>query len=179
MTGAMDGTWRSADGKYTVTILRACFDDMLRLARSQAPVEVGTSLVGSYSDDGHHAEVQSLAPVSQDSRGARATFHRGVAGLRRFFRELFATSRGRTHYVGEWHSHPGGAPFPSGTDEVNTLEITHDPKSMCPECILIILALRDDIPDLGVFVFSRVRGRIDLVPSASEQATPLPTGCPR
>lgn len=179
VTTELHGTWRSPDGECTVSISRPVFEDMLRLARERSPMETGTALMGSYSDDGHDAVVTELAPLSADSRGERFTFHRGVAGLRRFLGRVFRKSGGRTHYVGEWHSHPGGSPVPSGTDEANTFEIANDPKAMCGECILVILALHDDGPDVGVFVFSRVRGRIDLVPSAPEQATPLPTGCPR
>lgn len=156
------GTWRSNDGVYTVTIERTCFEAMLRLARERMPVEVGTSLVGSYSDDGHRAQVQSLAPVTSDSRGGRTSFQRGVTGLRDFFRKVFKRSGGTTHYVGEWHSHPGGAPSPSRTDEANTMEIARDPDARCPECILVILALTDTDADLGVFVFSRTRGKIVL-----------------
>ncbi len=154
--------WRSNDGAYTVTIGRACFGAMLQLAKEHAPTEVGTPLVGSYSDDGHLAHVQSLAPVTHDSQGGRTTFLRGVAGLRDFFRKVFKRSGGMRHYVGEWHSHPGGTPFPSGTDEVNTLEIARDPSAHCPECILVILAFADQDADLGVYVFSRTRGRIVL-----------------
>ena len=154
--------WRTEDGVYTVTVEYACFESMLQLAGERAPVEVGTSLVGSYTDDGHHAYVRSLAPLTPDSQGGRFTFQRGVAGLRDFFRKVFKRSRGMTHYVGEWHSHVGGAPIPSGTDDTNTMEIARDPSALCPECILVILALREKKVELGVYVYSRKHGRLTL-----------------
>lgn len=164
VTAEIHGTWRSPDGEYTVSISRRVFENMLRLARERAPMETGTALVGSYSDDGHDAVVTELAPLTADSRGERFTFHRGVAGLRRFLRSVFRKSAGRTHYVGEWHSHPGGAPVPSPTDEENAMEISVDPKAQCAECILVILGLNDQTVELGIYVFSQTRGRIDLQP---------------
>lgn len=166
MTSDLHGTWRSPDGKYTVSISSEAFEDMVRLAREQAPVETGTALVGSYSDDGHQAVVTALAPMSADSRGERFRFHRGVAGLRRFLSRVFNSSGGRTHYVGEWHSHPGGAPVPSATDEENAMEIAVDPKAQCAECIFVILGLRGQTAELGIYVFSRTRGRVDLQPQS-------------
>lgn len=171
MSAQVHSSWSSPDGAYVVTIGNECFDAMVRLARKHVPVEIGTPLVGSYSDDGRQAHMSALAPVSADSHGARTTFHRGVAGLRRYFRELFKSSRGRSHYVGEWHSHPGGAPFPSPTDETNMLEIANDPKAECAECILLILGLDEAGTDLAVYVFSRARGRVDLKPSGPNPTT--------
>lgn len=162
MNGELHGTWRSKNGEYNVSISRRVFGDMVRLARGHAPKEIGTALVGSYADNGHEALVTQLAPVTADSRSGRFTFHRGVAGLRRFLRHVFLASQGRTHYVGEWHSHVGGAPIPSLTDEENMMEIAGAPNARCPECILIILGLNGDAVDLGVYVFSRTRGRIAL-----------------
>lgn len=163
MTEVNHSFWRSADGLYTVVIAQACFDEMVHLARSRSPNEIGTSLVGTYSDDAKVAYATGLAPVSKDSRGARTTFQRGIAGLRRFLSTTFAASKGRTHYVGEWHSHPGGAPVPSPTDEENSMEIASDPEMRCPECILIILSLQGETVEPRVYVFSRKRGRLDLL----------------
>jgi integrative and conjugative element protein (TIGR02256 family) len=135
---------------------------MRRLAGEHAPREVGTALVGSYSDDGREATILGLAPITPDSRGARFTFHRGTRGLVSFFVDLFRRSKGLSHYVGEWHSHPGGAPSPSGTDDENMLAIARDPMAKCPECVLLILATGQDRAELGAFVYSRIRGRTPL-----------------
>jgi integrative and conjugative element protein (TIGR02256 family) len=162
MKESIHSVWRPPDGEYTVTIERPCFDAMQRLAREHYPREVGTSLVGGYSDDGYRAWVTGLAPLTPDSRGTRNTFYRGALGLREFFRGLFTSSRGRTHYVGDWHSHPDGPALPSPTDDHNALSIARDSKAQCPECLLVILGGNSTAPDLGVFVYSRKRGRIVL-----------------
>ena len=154
--------WHSKCGRYNVVITRTCFEEMTKLAREHLPEEAGTALAGSYSDDGFQATVASLAPYTVDSRGHRSRFHRGARGLATFFRDLFRSTRGLVHYVGEWHSHPGGRPFPSGVDDANALAIASDPSARCPECILVILAVTERAAECGVFVYSRREGRIQL-----------------
>jgi hypothetical protein len=99
--------WRSEDGRYIVEISDVVIALMRELAVEHSPNEVGTSLVGSYSDDGHRATIDALAPLSSDSRGSRFSFVRGVQDLAAFFSTIFRKSQGHRHYVGEWHSHPG------------------------------------------------------------------------
>lgn len=75
--------------------------------------ETGGVLVGSYHEHGSLAIISSATSPPTDSRAGRAWFHRGIAGLKPFFRRALA--RGE-HYIGEWHFHPGAAPEPSPTD---------------------------------------------------------------
>lgn len=154
--------WRSECGRYAVEFSRSCVDEMVRLAIKHLPREVGTSLVGTYSDDGHVATVTGLAPLTEDSKGGRFSFIRGSVGLGEFFRKLFHRSKGREHYVGDWHSHPGGAPVPSSTDSSNAFGIAKDVRTLCPECILVILAINGDTTELGVSVYSRDGGAVVL-----------------
>jgi len=154
--------WTSADGRYSVRLEDSFLLEASRLAREHYPNEVGTPLVGEYTDDGTEARVTALGPLTTDSHGTRFTFTRGVRGLRHFFQRLFATSEGRTHYVGEWHSHPGGGPFPSGTDDSNMNAIARHEEARCPECVLVILAVTPTDARSGVFVYSRARGRVTM-----------------
>ena len=157
--------WQSNCEQYTVLILESCLLKMTEMAQVYYPNEVGTSLVGCYSNDGFEASVIDLAPLSPDSRGSRSSFYRGVAGLRKFFEKLYRTFSGKRHYVGEWHSHPDGVPIPSGTDDQNQLAIAEDPETGCPECILIIIGgTLCNFDEMGIFVYSREHGRIILSP---------------
>lgn len=158
-------TWCSTDKTYTVTITSECLTAMLRQAHEAYPKETGSCLVGSYSDDGFLATVSALAPIAGDSTGTRTLFERGVDGLRDFFQKVFSSSEGRRHYVGEWHSHPNGAASPSRTDAQSTMEIARDEEALCPECLLIILAVGETWENLSVTIFSRDRGRVDLYPA--------------
>lgn len=163
--------WRSRCGQYRVRISRRCLPKMLSIARAHTPVEAGTSLVGQYSGDQHTAYVLDLAPLTEDSDGRRRSFTRGVRGLKEFFGKLFSRFRGRRHYVGEWHSHPGGSCSASDIDDANQSDIAADGKTECPECILLILSgdvAFAESADLGVYVYSHTRGRVELVPCAPQ-----------
>lgn len=155
-------TWVSRCGTYTVLIEDRFVDEALTLAKDHYPREVGTSLVGTYSDDGWDATVLHAAPLTTDSKAGRSWFQRGVRGLKTYFSAVFAKSSGVTHYVGEWHSHPDGAPIPSPTDDANMMEIVNDPETRCPECILVIVGYRSARARLGVYIYSAVRRRVDL-----------------
>ena len=170
-----DGTsfrWQSDCQKYTVRLSNACFLKMAEMAQAHSPNEVGTSLVGCYSDNGFEASVLDLAPLSPDSKGSRTSFYRGVAGLRKFFMKLRQTFNGKRHYVGEWHSHPDAAPLPSQTDDRHQLAIAKDTNTACPECILIIIGYTlSNVDEICVFVYSRKRGRILLSPVYQSEGT--------
>lgn len=170
-----DGTtlmWQSDCQKYTIRLSNACFLKILEMAQSHSPNEVGTSLVGCYSDNGFEASILDLAPLSPDSKGSRTSFYRGVAGLRKFFTKLRRTFSGKRYYVGEWHSHPGASPFPSQTDDKNQLVIAEDTNTACPECILILIGhTLSSVDEIGVFVYSRKRGRIPLAQIYQSQDT--------
>ena len=155
--------WRSDCKQYTVIISKSCLLKMTEMAQEHYPNEVGTSLVGCYSDDGFKASALDLALLSSDSKGSRTSFYRGIAGLQGFYKKLRKIFSGKRYYVGEWHSHPDAAPIPSYTDNRNQLEIAKDTITNCPECILIIIGgSLSNFDEMGVFVYSQKRGRVIL-----------------
>lgn len=147
---------------YTVHLDVQFVQTAVDLACKHFPNEVGTALVGSYTDDGWQATVCDVAPITPDSKGGRSWFTRGLQGLRGFFAGIFTETKGRTHYVGEWHSHPGGDPVPSPTDDQNMMDIVKDPTARCSECILVIVGLGSDHVESAVYIYSAARGRVDL-----------------
>lgn len=156
--------WKSKCSRYTVIISASCVESMLTTARNAYPKEIGTSLIGFYSDDGFDAFICELAPLPPDSKGLRGLFIRGVKGMSAFFKRLRNQYDGKRYYVGEWHSHPNGLPYPSESlDSCTMSAISLDKRTNCPECILLIVG--GDVfnsPQLGVYVYSRTKGRIDL-----------------
>jgi proteasome lid subunit RPN8/RPN11 len=155
-------TWTSKCGTYTVVLEESFIYEAAELARKHAPREIGSALLGRYSADGKLARIVGTAPVPPDSKSYRYRFIRGTVGLREFFDAVFAKTFGQQHYVGEWHSHPGGAPTPSRTDNENQEDIARDAAARCPECILVLVALQGDRVARGVFVYSNTRGRVSL-----------------
>ena len=165
-----DRLWRSSCGRYTVEADAGCLARLSDIARRAWPCEIGASLVGTYSDDGFTARIEDSGPVPSDSKRGRMTFVRGVAGLRDYFRNIYLRSSGKRHYVGEWHSHPGGSAFPSGTDDAALQDICRDRKTGCPETVLLLVAVaKDGNTEFGVLVYSRDRGRIELHERKTEE----------
>lgn len=155
-------TWESPCGRYRVKLEQRFIDESIELARRHYPKEIGSSLVGRYSDDGWTATVMRSAPLPNDSRAGRTWFVRGVAGLKKYFASLFSRSAGQHHYIGEWHVHPDGTPDASDEDDRNMMAIAEDPAARCPECVLVILGYSDSCARLGAFVYSVRNGRVDL-----------------
>ena len=126
--------------------------------------DLGSSLVGHYSEDGLEAFVDDITPLSDDSLIGISSFCRGTAGIAAFFRNLKKQYSGKRFYVGEWHSHPDMETVPSSLDDKAQFAIAHDTNTNCSECILLILG--GDFfykPELGVFVYSRTSGKIKLL----------------
>lgn len=156
-------SWQSEDGRYSVRINRRCVHRMKRMAIAHRPNEVGTPLVGHYSRDGQIAYITSIGPLPPDSKGSRFSFTRGVVGLSDFFQRLSRQCRGQRYRVGEWHSHPGATPEPSPVDDKNQGALAADDRERLPEAILLILGGdAEHKPTLGVFVYSKSRGRVEL-----------------
>jgi hypothetical protein len=138
---------------------------MLKLAIKHSPNEIGTSLIGSYSDFGFCANVLGLAPLTKDSRSGRTWFIRGIEGLKKFYELLDRRFRGCRHYIGEWHSHPSSPTSTSGTDRQSHIEISQDEDTNCPEVILAILGENlNSEPILSVSVRSQKHGLVSLQP---------------
>jgi hypothetical protein len=155
--------WKSECGRYIVSISEPCFHRISKIAKKHSPREVGTSLVGCYSDDGFEAFILNTAPLSPDSKGSATSFYRGTGGLRKFLNGLLRDHGGRQYYIGEWHSHPYGSSTPSGIDDWTQSAIASDPEANCPECILIIFGGALSSPtEMGAFVYSRTQGRVNL-----------------
>ena len=148
-------------GRYTVYLNPRLIEDIILKSSEFFPLEVGSSLTGFYTPDGFDAHVEDTAPVPPDSKSSRTSFFRGVEGLKGFFKNLSDES----HYVGEWHSHPNGPPFPSTVDDENESAISRDERVGCPESILIVIGGNPRLmPEVAVFVYSREKGRVDLSP---------------
>lgn len=155
--------WKSQCGRYTVSVTNSCFIKMLELSRQYFPKEIGSSLIGYYSNDGFDAYVLDIAPISSDSIAERFSLYRGIEELQNYFKKLFKTHRGQIYYIGEWHSHPKGAPITSGIDDDNQIQISNDPKTNCPESILVIVGGNFlEKPEMGIFVYPRKKSRVEL-----------------
>jgi len=76
--------------------------------------------------------------------GAFASFVRriedAIGSLRKFFQES-GYDFVRFNYLGEWHSHPSFAPYPSKTDDLSMLKIVQDETVGANFVVLLITKL--------------------------------------
>lgn len=133
--------------RLSTDILAAVSDEAGRAGRD----ETGGILIGYY-DGELTAVVDEVVPMPRDSTFGRSWFRRGQHGLDDLLRNRW---RKGLHYVGEWHSHPGGDPAPSGPDRAAMSRIVADPLYRCPAPILLIVGGRAPGFSISVNVFTR------------------------
>ncbi len=62
--------------------------------------------------------------IPDDYKNGRTIFIRHPGTLNQRLQNIFEATDGKVNYIGEWHSHPDGAPFPSQTDISAMTEIS-------------------------------------------------------
>jgi integrative and conjugative element protein (TIGR02256 family) len=114
-------TWYFTDRDCLVRVPDEVLELMRRRAAKAAPRETGGTLVGHYSKDNREAVVTKALESMTGARKSRTRFYRPPDDVDGQLARVYEGSGGRIHYLGEWHTHPGGAPSPSTTD-LNTLQ---------------------------------------------------------
>lgn len=98
---------------------------LLRALRKAGRREVGGILMGEHAGP----NLFIVREMTVHRRGAFASFVRriedAVGRLHAFFHET-DHDYARFNYIGEWHSHPSFAPYPSRTDDLSMLQIVQD-----------------------------------------------------
>lgn len=89
----------------------------------------------------------TLRDITVHRRGAYAYFIRRIEDalgkLRSFFQKT-EHDYSRFNYLGEWHSHPSFAPYPSRTDDISMLQIVQDDTVGANFAVLLIVKLSQD-----------------------------------
>lgn len=98
--------------------------------------ETGGALCGYYTEDKVSAVITDFLEPTKDSIFGRASFVRGVSGLKEILDKKW---KGGEYYLGDWHLHPYGAPIASGQDVSQLIQISRDGSLKCPEPIMIIV----------------------------------------
>ncbi|HEX3126733.1 MAG TPA: Mov34/MPN/PAD-1 family protein [Thermoanaerobaculia bacterium] len=129
-------TFHTKDRRFGLVLSKERLSELLTFCRQAGPRETGGLLIGRYSAHRDLAVVSHVTGPARDSMAGRTWFHRGVAGLQDL---LFQRWRQQEYYLGEWHSHPGAEPVPSGIDADQMRSIACSPGYHCPEPILLIV----------------------------------------
>jgi len=110
---------------------------MLAEARAHFPFETGGVLLG-------HERGRRLVVSHQVGAGPKALHERTSFTPDRDWQYaqidlIYAHMNGNLAYLGDWHTHPGGAPKPSTTDRVPLHRTAINPACQCPSPIMLIL----------------------------------------
>lgn len=109
---------RFETAQIRVTITAEAVRTMRELRRQSGRNETGGVLIGTFDLVRNVLHVVAALPAPPDSKQAPTYFIRGIKDLKPRIEALADGSAGRLHYIGEWHSHPGGvAARPSADDE--------------------------------------------------------------
>ena len=132
--------YTSPDGRYSMEISAHLVRKLEFLCQEGRDCETGGILVGYYTSRRDLAIVTDVLAAPQDSIGYRSRFQRGVKGLAALLTSLWERPiEERRYYLGEWHSHPEGAPLPSSADHEQMVRIARGAFN-CPEPILLLAA---------------------------------------
>ena len=115
--------------------------EILRAALTNAGQrEIGGVLMGEHVGTNEFV----VRDLSVHRRGSFASFLRRIEDalgqMRAFFTRTGHDYR-RYNYLGEWHSHPSFAPFPSTTDDASMLDIVQDTSVGANFVVLMITKL--------------------------------------
>ena len=153
--------FKTEDGRFRVLIQDDLLKYLQELCAESAPLETGGILMGSYIEGGSTAYVTRVEGPPCDSKRERNRFYRGINDLRDLVESLWKSGE---HYLGEWHSHPGGLSRPSGGDVRQMKAIAKDHEAHCPEPILVVIS---EDGGVAVRVFPIGEAEVQLLPGCS------------
>lgn len=114
------------DPDWQVRLVGGLERQLVALLKQAAPAETGGLLVGFVDSKARTVYVTRALPAPPDSVGSPGRFVRGVEKVPEELEHIAKRTGGVLHYVGEWHSHPGGGPALSRTDEETAEDLRRD-----------------------------------------------------
>jgi integrative and conjugative element protein (TIGR02256 family) len=130
--------------------VRRHVSEQLRRLRGR-PWEIGGWLLG-YRDTEAVVITHATPPAS---RGTPFGVTISGRGHRTLFDRTWSATRGHVTFLGDWHTHPGGPPFPSRRDHAAVADVARDPDFKTRRPVIAIVATprlpRRGLPALAFF----------------------------
>lgn len=79
-------------------------------------LEAGGVLLGRFVVDSKDIIIDMASEPMRGDKRTRYSFHRGAKKHQLVIDEEWKRTNGKSHYLGEWHTHPEQHPDPSGKD---------------------------------------------------------------
>ena len=122
-----------------LTVPAAVFGDCLRDVTDTFPFETGGVLLGGRANGDF--VVSTVVGAGPAARHSRSTFEPDQDWQSDAIARLWNDHGGGLEYLGDWHSHPGGLPRPSGRDRDVLELIAADTGARCPTPVMLIIAI--------------------------------------
>lgn len=130
---------RLTDDSARLWLEPSCWEEMVTEARRHGRLETGGVLLGWRN--GVDVVVSHVVGPGPDAQHDRTAFHPDSAWQAATIGELYEESGRRLEYLGDWHTHPGGRPWPSRRDERTLRRIAVASEARCPDPIMVILGI--------------------------------------
>lgn len=106
--------------------------------------ESGGILLGEFFPNEGVIRVLFASKPGESDKRSMFSFHRDARRSTRLAQALWKRSKGRIHYVGEWHTHPEDHPTPSCSDRLSMGRLLRRSTVVSGGLVLIILGRRSD-----------------------------------
>lgn len=141
-------------GRGTLWCESGPWQEMVAEASDRGLRETGGVLLGWRN--GADVVVSHVVGPGPNAQHRRTAFHPDSAWQAARIGELYEESGRRLEYLGDWHTHPGGRPWPSRRDERTLRHIAGSAEARCPDPVMVILgssrADEDSAWRVGAFV---------------------------
>ena len=127
----------SSGDSLTVLLSSTGRDRLLFEARKHEPLETGGVLLGCRLQERTLLVYDATGPGPR-AHHANDSFIYDADYCQRLLHAVFTASHGLITYLGDWHSHPGGALRPSRKDERALRSIALDKDARCPRPLLLL-----------------------------------------
>lgn len=143
-------TYQEKKYGLTIQIDNDLYQELSDKAMFAYPNETGGLLVGRYNASKDCVTiVKNIVPTKIESN--RTSYYRSVEGMDDEWRKL---SEEGLHYVGEWHSHPGGSVMFSSCDEAALKSLQKDEGVTIKKTVMLIISTsKHQIRNIGVYCY--------------------------
>jgi integrative and conjugative element protein (TIGR02256 family) len=121
-----------------VQIPRTLYQAIFAAADEAKPRETGGVLMGTHTEGGKSSQVTELVSGGPNAIATPSSFDPDQEFQQAAVDRLFLEHCGSLNYLGDWHSHPRGDPYPSQTDRKALRSIRASADARCPEPIMLI-----------------------------------------
>lgn len=133
-----------------IEVEETLIDELSKTGEKYLPKEYGGFLVGYYNDTFKTVYITDyVLPIKY--KNTSTSFERKPDGLENVFIELYKKEPSQ-YYIGEWHTHPNGLPYPSISDKIALNKIAEDKSTPIENPIMLIIGYNIKITSFAFYV---------------------------